>query len=227
MDDGVAYAPREEISQGVKRALLLNEHLLRRAWGVCYVALALSMFFSIFGVPIIGSLAIARPLGLLGTITMALAASGCALVAILWAFRPVRNAAMILQPEDNRAWSRLLGYSFLVPLWLGVNGIVVSTLILARAQVPLVDFLVHFGLALYVYYALGLSFAKRIPPEASIAIATLTLSSVSSIALLTVSVTPGIYALLWGATIIVWISSGLYARTRPLPEFEEERTGLE
>ena len=191
------------------------------------MALALSMSFSIFGVPIIGSLAIAKPFGFLGEIAMAMTASGCALVAILWAFKPVRNAAMIIQPEENRAWSRLLGYSFLAPLWIAVNGIVVSTIVLAKAQVPLIDFLVHLGLALYVYYALGLSFAKRIPPEASVAVASLTLSSISSIALLTVSASPGAYALLWGATILVWIFSGVYARTRPIPEFEEERTGLE
>jgi hypothetical protein len=45
--------------------------------------------------------------------------------------------------------------------------------------------------------------------------------------LLSITTSPGPYVLLVGATILAWIFSGIYARTRPVPEFEEERTGLE
>ena len=44
----------------------------------------------------------------------------------------------------------------------------------------------HLGLAVYMYYALRLSFSKRIPGEAVIAIASLSLSSIASIALLSI-----------------------------------------
>jgi hypothetical protein len=53
------------------------------------------------------------------------------------------------------------------------------------------------------------------------------LSSVASIALLSITTSAAPYALLWGATIIAWIFSGVFARSRPIPEFEEERTGFE
>ena len=224
MDNG---STRDDIRCAVKRAILLNEHLLRRAWGVLYIALALSMFLSIFGTPIIDSLAVAKSFGVLGAIAMDLTASGCGVIAILWAFKRVRNTAEITRPEDNRAWSRLLGYRFLAPLWIALNGVVISTIILARVLVPLVDLLIHLGLAVYLYYALRLSFSKKIPVEAVVAIASLSLSSIASIALLSVITSTGPYALLWGATILAWIVSGIYARTRPIPEFEEERTGLE
>ena len=55
MDNGGADVTRDEMRRAVKRVILLNEYLLRRAWGVLYIVLALSMFLSIFGVPIIGS----------------------------------------------------------------------------------------------------------------------------------------------------------------------------
>jgi hypothetical protein len=225
MDNGAPDV--DEIRCAVRKAILLNEHLLRRAWGILYLALALSMFLSIFGVPIIGSLTVAKPFGLPGMIAMDLTASGCGVIAILWAFKRVRNTAEITQPEDNRAWSRLLGYRFVVPIWITLNGVVILAIVLARVQVPLVDLLIHLGLAVYLYYALRLSFSKKILPEAFIAIASLSLTSITSIALLSITTSPELYALLWGATILVWIFSGVYARTRPIPEFEEERTGLE
>jgi hypothetical protein len=224
MDKGGADATRDEISRAVKRAILLNEYLLRRAWGVLYIVLALSIFLSTFGSPIIESLGVVN---FLGALVMDMTASGCGLIAILWAFKRVRNAAEITHPEGDRAWSTLLGYRFLVPLWIAINAFVILTIVLVSGRLSLVDLLLHLGVAFYLYYALTLSFSKKIPGEAVIAIASLSLSSVVSIALLTITTSPKPYALLWGATIIAWIISGVYARTRPIPEFEEERTGLE
>ena len=229
MDDGGADVTRDQVRRAVKQAILLNEHLLRRAWGLLYVGIALSMSFSAFGVPIIDSLLFAKSLRLSVEIAMDLTASGSAWIVILWAFKRVRNAAEITQPEGDRAWSRLLGYRFLVPLWVTVNGISILTLLVARSQVPLVRLLVLLGSAVYLYYALRLSFAKKIPGESLVAIGSLSLSSIASIALLSVisSTDYGLFVLLDIATIVAWIFSGVYARTRPVPEFEEERTGLE
>lgn len=221
MDNG---GSRNEVTRAVKRAILLNEYLLRRAWGVLYIVLALSMLFSIFGVTI---LEVAKSFGFTSAIAIDMTASGCGLVVILWAFKRVRNSADITHPEGDRAWSKLLGYRFLVPIWIAINAVVVLTIAFASTRVSLVDLLIHLGLAVYLYYALKLSFAKKIPGESIIAIGSLALSSVASLALLTIVANPGPYAILWLTTIAAWIFSGVYARTRPIPEFEEESTGLE
>ena len=98
----------DEMRLAVKRAILLNEHLLRRAWGVLYLAFALSMFLSIFAFPILNSV---ERLGVIGGMAMSMTASGCAIIAILWAFKRVRNSAEITRPEDDRAWSGFFGLS--------------------------------------------------------------------------------------------------------------------
>ncbi|MGA2663416.1 MAG: hypothetical protein ABSF83_00525 [Nitrososphaerales archaeon] len=224
MDDARADVPHDDMNRAVKQAILLNEYLLRRALGVVYLALSLAMFLSIFGTPIINSL---EPIGFASSIVVDMTASGCGIVAILWAFKRVRNTAYIIHPEDDGAWSRLLGYRFLVPLWIVLNALVVLTIALARARLPLVVLLVHLGVAVYLYYALRLSFSKQIPGEAIAAIGSLSASSIASIALLSFVASPGPYVLLWGATIAVWIFSGAFARTRPIPEFVEGRNGLE
>lgn len=224
MDNGGADASRDEVIRAVKRAIFLNEYLLRRAWGILYIVLALSMFLSTFGSPIIESLGVVN---FLGAVALDMTASGCGIIAILWAFKRVRNTAEITQPDGDRAWSRLLGYRFAVPTWIAMNTVVILTIILARVYVPLVIELIHLGLVFYLYYALRLSFSKSIPREAVVAIGSLFLSGIASIALLSVTASSGLYALLSGVTIAAWIFSGVYARTRPIPEFEEERTGLE
>lgn len=217
-----------DISLGTKRAvnqaILLNEYLLRRAWGVLYFAISLSMFLSIFGTPIINSL---EPIGFASLIAVDMTASGCGVTAILWAFKRVRNTAEITRPEDDRAWSRLLGYRYVMPMWIAINALVILTIVLAIARLPLVVLLTHLGVAVYLYYALRLSFSKKIPGEAIIAIGSLSLSSIASVALLSVVTSPGPYALLWGATIAAWVFSGVFALTRPIPELLEERTGFE
>jgi uncharacterized membrane protein YGL010W len=224
MENGEADVSRDDLKRAVKQAILLNEYLLRRAWGILYIVLAFSMFVSIFGVAILD---VARSFGVLGSIVTAMTASGSGLIVVLWTFKRVTYAAEITHFEDVPAWSRLLGYRLLVPLWIVTNGAMILTAVLARAELSLAFFLIHLGLAVYLYYALTLSFSKGIPREAVIAIGSLSLTNVASIALLSVSVGAGIYGLLWGATIVAWVSSGAFARTRPVPEFVEERTGLE
>ncbi|HKW05609.1 MAG TPA: hypothetical protein VJN71_09950 [Nitrososphaerales archaeon] len=221
-NSGIDVSP-DEVRRAVRQAILLNEYLLRRAWGVLYIVMALSMFLSSFGSPILESLGVVN---FLGALVMNFTASGCGLIVILWAFKRVRNTAEVTHANDQ-AWARLLGYKFLVPLWLAINAVLISTIILERDLVSLEFFLFHFGLAIYLYYALNLSFSLKLPPEAVVSIGSILLSSVASLALLSIVKTPGIYALLAVATIVAWIFSGVYASTRAIPEFEEEHTGLE
>ena len=224
METGEGDVPRDDTRRAVKQAIILNEYLLHRAWGVLFLALSLSVLISSFGTPIIDSLG---SIGVASTLPVDMTASGCGIIAILWAFKRVRNSAEITQPEEDLAWSTLLGYRSLVTLWIATNAVVILTIVFASTSVPLVLFLIRLGLAALLYYALRLSFPKKIPGEAIIAIGSLSLSSVASIALLSIDRSPGPYALLWGATIALWVSSGVFALTRPVPELAEERTGLE
>jgi len=224
IDGARAGGSSDDVKRAVKRGILLNEYLLRRAWGVLFIVLALSMFISDFGVAVLG---VEKSFGLPGLMATTMTESGCGLIVILWTFRRVRYAAEITHPEDVPAWSRILGYRFLVPLWIVTNAVAFSTIVLASGRLPLVFFLIRIGLAAFMYYALGLSFSKKIPGEAVIAVGSLALSSLASLALLSVVASTWPYALLGLATVAAWVSSGVYARTRPVPEFEEELNGLE
>ena len=113
---GVSVSP-DEIKRALRQAFALNEYLLRQAWGSLYIVLALSMFLSIFGLSIVEALG---AVNLSGVLVVDVTASGSGLIVILWAFKRVRNTAEITHPDDQ-AWARLLGYRFLVPIWLASN----------------------------------------------------------------------------------------------------------
>jgi DNA-binding MarR family transcriptional regulator len=125
-------------------------------------------------------------------------ASGLGVAAILWAFRRVRNTAEITQIEGGRTWAMLLGYSYIVPAWIALNALVILAIVLARAKVPLVVSLIQLGVAVYLYYALRLSFSRKIPGEAAVTIGSLVVGSVATIALLSITTRPGVYVLIWG-----------------------------
>lgn len=214
----------DDTRHAVKQAILLNEHLLRRAWGVVFVVLAFAMFFSIFGVAILD---VARLAGVLGSVAVAMAATCFGLAVILWTFKRVRFAVEVTHPESDPAWSRLLSYRLLVPLWLALNGAETLAVIFAARLLPTVFFLEHLGVAAYLYYAIRLSFSSALPGEAVAAVGVLSLGSVASLALWPFDKSSGPYALIWVTTIAVWALCGIFALTRPVPEFEDERTGLE
>lgn len=223
MEKRTDYDPRDATRRAVKQAIVLNEYLLRRAWGVLFIVFSVAMFFSIFGIAILD---VSVSLGVIGSIAFAMVATGSGLIVILWTFRRVRFAVEVTHLESDPAWSRLLGYRVLVPLWIALNGSEILTALFGSFLRPTVFFLIHLGIVAYAYYATRLSFSK-IPGEAVVALGSLSLTSITSLALWPFDKNPGVYGLLWGATIVIWAGCGVFARTRPIPEFEEERTGLE
>lgn len=224
MESGEADVLHADTRRAVRQAILLNEHLLRRAWGVLFIVIAFSMFLSIFGVAI---LEVAKSFGVQGSIALAMTGTGLGLIVILWTFKRVRFAVELTHPEGDPPWARLLGYQLLAPLWIGANAVMAMTVALAAPLLPSVFSLTHLGLAAYAYYAVRLSYSKKIPLEAMFAVGSLSLCSIATLVLLPFVRIAGPYALLWGATIVAWALSGAFARTRPIPEFDEERTGLE
>jgi hypothetical protein len=60
MSDGETPSP-VEIREITDREFRIQRFLLRRAWGVLYAALSISMFMTVFGTPIAARLGLSRP----------------------------------------------------------------------------------------------------------------------------------------------------------------------
>ena len=177
--------------------------------GVLYAALSLAMFVTIFVTPSEPTIAI--------RFVVNIAASGTALIAILWEFKRARNTAEIRNAIVDRRWSKPLGYRVLLPLWVAIYAILILTVIFLRPQAVSVILVIYAALAVSVYYALRLSFPLRLPPEGIVALSSLAVAAMGSIAFLPFVRDSAPYAILWGATIAALALAAVYARTRPPP----------
>jgi hypothetical protein len=217
LPEEIAGSPLE-IREVAEWALVLQRYLLRRAWGVAYATWSVALFLTNFGAPFEALLG----LSVIERIAVSTLASGAALTITLLAFKRVRNTVEIRRLVIDGKWRRVLGYQVLATLWVAVYLILFFLITLFGVQED------PFVLALYVhviyavfwaflYYALRLSFEGRMPAEGKATLSSFGAATLGSIINdLSLGIL-GLYALLWGVTIIVWVVSAFYARRQPVP----------
>jgi hypothetical protein len=205
-----------ELKQIAQRALLIQRHLLRRAWAVGYAAWSVSLFIGIFSAVLASGLGLSAEYMLPEHFAVSMAASAIALALTLLAFRRVRDTAEIRSVVLRERWVKVIDYRVLVPIWTAVYAILILSVALSFKNLDLLVELVYLMFWVFLIYALRLSFPGRLPIESVLTLSSLGIATVGSIVdLLTVNVI-GVYGLLWGATVIIWAVSAVYARTRRL-----------
>ncbi len=216
MAEGTLGSPLE-IKQIAEQALSIQKHLLRRAWGVLYATYAVSMFVAVFGEPLIGATGLAAEFTIAERVAVAMTASGAALAVTLWAFRRVRDTVEIRSIVTEGKWSRVLRYSVLVPIWVAIYAVLILGLSFFGSYETLLILMVYTAFWGFLCYALRLSFPDTLPIEGIVAISSFGIAIAgSALTTLSLSVAP-LSGLLWGVSVVVWVLSAVYARTRRLP----------
>jgi hypothetical protein len=205
-----------EIRSIAEKALALQSYVLRRSWGALYAVWASSMLVTIFVSPVEADLGL--------RIAINVVVSGSALAAVLWTFRRARDTAEVRYAIFDNAWSKPLGYRFLVPIWIAIYAVDILTVIFFRPGVVYVQLSVYALLVAYCYYALRLSFPDGFPAEGIIALSSLAFAALASIALLPFVSGTEPYGVLWATTIGLWLVAAAYARTRRPPRIPEGLT---
>jgi hypothetical protein len=215
--DEIAGSPLE-IREVAQWALVLQRYLLRRAWGVLYATWSVALFLTNFG----GPFEVLLGLSELERIAVSTLASGAALIITLRAFRRVRGTAEIRGLVIEGRWREVLSYRVLATLWVAVYAVLFFLILPFGVQGdPFVLVLyVHGVYAVFwafMYYALGLSYGRKMPPEGIAVLSSFGVATAGSILNDLSLRTSGVYALLWGVTIVVWVVSAIYARRQPVP----------
>jgi hypothetical protein len=198
-----------EIRSIAERALALQWYVLRRSWGALYAIWASSMLVTIFFSPVEADLEL--------RIAVNVVVSGSALVAVLWTFRRARGTAEVRYAIFDHEWSKPLGYRLLVPIWLAIYAVEILTVGFFRPAAVYAQLGVYALLVVYGYYALRLSFPRRLPAEGMIALSSLAFATLASLALLPFVRGTEPYGVIWAATIGLWLVAAAYARTRRPP----------
>ena len=217
MAEEIAGSPLE-IEEIAERALGLQRYLLRRAWGVLYATWSIPIFLTNFGA------LFETPLGLsiVDRIVVGTLASGAALTVTLRAFKEVRDTAEIRRLVNGGEWRRVLGYQVLVPSWVAVYVILFLSIFLFGIQgdpIALALFVhaVYAGFWAFLFYALRLSFEGKMPAEGIAFLSSFGVATAGSILNDLSFGNIGVYVLLWGVTIVVWVVSAFHARRQSIP----------
>jgi len=221
MSDGETPSP-VEIREITDRALRIQRFLLRRAWGVVYAALSISMFMTVFGTPIAARLGLPE-FAIVSLIIVHVLPSGAAVVVILLSFRRIRDTAEIRSIVTVSKWNKALGYKYIVSIWVAIYAIVFASVIFTGAASSLLLLVIYVATWGYLNYALRLSFPRGLPPEGIAALSSFGIAVVGSIVVvLFFPEIASIIYILWGANILVWITAAVYSRAlRPQDAVEE------
>lgn len=223
MAEEIAGSPLE-IRQVAERALVLQRYLLRRAWGVGYAAWSVWLFWAVFGSLISAWLRISVD----GRVLVGVLASGAALAVTLRAFRRVRDTVKIRNQLIEGRWRRIFGFRLLVPAWVATFAITALLVFAFRLS----DFLlavyvlsVYVALWAFLYYALRLSFYRRLPGEGIAVLLSLGAATVGSITVLALGLNDAVIGILWGMTLVTWVASAVYTRRLTIPTSEATLSG--
>jgi hypothetical protein len=208
----------EQVKQIAKRALVLEQYLLRRAWGLGYAVaaaeIALIILFDILFVRLSPDYELIVPLAF----NTAVSISGAAVIT--WVFKKAYDAMVVRREIVDSVWAKLLRPSWVAVLWLAYYLPVAIAVIFLR---PIAGIALYGLLATTVgpfYFALKVSFPERLPREG---IAVLTAFAICALGNLTIFLLKGTAApLLWIFMIAVSLIATAYAYRQKPPNPPED-----
>ena len=185
--------------------------MLYATWSI---ALFLTNFGAVFETPL--------GLSIVGRIVVGTLASGAALTVTLRAFKEVRDTAEIRKLVIGGEWKRVLGYRVLVPSWVAVYAVLYSSIFLFGVQgdpfaLALFVHAVYAGFWAFMFYSLRLSFDRKMPAEGPAVLSSFGAATAGYILNDLSFGDIGVYVLLWGVAIVVWVVSAFHARRQPIP----------
>lgn len=211
-----------ELKRIAERALLLQRHLLTRAWGVSYAVWAAQLTV-IFCVPLVFlTMGFIGSIEVIVQITLNVAFNLAGLVVVLWIFKRIRDTQLVRQAVNHT--TNITKRNTIVT----VSGFVVYYLIIA---VAFIFFRPHAEAVLGVlltttipsmYYGLKASFPKNLPREGIIAVAVYAWSTTASLVAAILNAVSTVYPLLWAPTIITLLLASLHSRLKKAPQPSED-----
>ncbi len=161
---------QEQVRQIAKRALILEQYILRRAWGLCYAVLAteisLILLFDILFHNLSSDYNLFVPL----VFNTSVSIFGVAVAT--WVFKKAYDAMLVRREIADSIWAKLFRPSWVAVLWLAYYLPIIVAIIFLR---PIAVVVLYGVLATSVgpfYFSLKVSFPERLPREGIAVLAT-------------------------------------------------------
>ncbi len=107
----------EQIKRVAEKALVIEQYILERAWGLCYAAVAAEIVLITFLPSIILFLGVSAGYFLIFAIVVNTAVSIVGAAMIAWIFKKAYNSMLVRREIVDSKWTKLLKPSWIALVW--------------------------------------------------------------------------------------------------------------
>ncbi len=213
-DDGISAADLRSIAD---QALNLQEHVLRRAWGLVYGATAANIAVVLFLPLVVRAAGLSEAYGLLPRVLANTAVSLVADTFDIWMFKRILDTSRVTRAVKGSLWARTTRPATALASFGVCVAVVLGAFVFLRPDFVVVLFALEGTLLPIFYLGLRVSFPKRLPAESIAALGVYALADLGSLAVALLRGSAAAYGLLWAVALVGFLLAFLRARSAPPP----------
>jgi hypothetical protein len=207
-----------DIKRIAEKALLLQRHILKRAWGISYavwaaqlaVVFCLPLLFLAFGFQS-DTEAILR-------LTLNVAFNIAGLGAVLWIFKRIRDTHLVREAVNKATNVKKRNTLLVASVFAVYYLIIAAAFIFFRPHAEAVLSVLLTTTIPSIYYGLKASFQKKLPREGIAAMVVYSFSTTASLIAAFLNLNSSVYPLLWAPTIIALLLASLLSLLEKAPQ---------
>ncbi len=207
----------EQIKRVAEKALVIEQYILERAWGLCYAAVAAEIVLITFLPSIILFLGLSDSYFLVVAILVNTAVSVVGAAMIAWIFKKAYNSMLVRREIMDSMWTKLLKPSWIALVWTAYYLPILAAIFLLRHEFLAFRFGLLATTVFPLFFALKGSFPERLPRESKAVVSALTIYTLGGFVVSLLKANAGFYLILWVILLVVLILASAYARRRKPP----------
>ncbi len=213
-DDGLSPADLRRIAD---RALDLQEHVLRRAWGLVYGITAANIAVVLL-LPLVARVAgLSDAYGLLPRVLVNTAVSLVADAFDIWMFKRILDTSRVTRALKGSLWARTMRPVTALTFFGVCVAVLLGAIVFLRPDFVVVLFALEAAVLPLFYLGLRVSFPSRLPAEGIGALGVYALADLGSLAVALVRGPAAAYGLLWAVALVGFLLAFLRARSAAPP----------
>ena len=212
----------EQIKRVAEKALVIEQYILERAWGLCYAAVAAEIVLITFLPSIILFLGVSAGYFLIFAIVVNTAVSIVGAAMIAWIFKKAYNSMLVRREIVDSKWTKLLKPSWIALVWTTYYLPILTAIFLLRHEFLVFRFGLLATTVFPLIFALKGSFPERLPRESIAVVSALTIYTLGGFVVSLLKANAGFYLILWVIFLVVLILAFAHARRRKPPNSMED-----
>lgn len=213
-DDGISPADVRRIAD---RAFDLQEHVLRRAWGLVYGVTAANIAVILFLPLVVRAAGLSEAYGLLPRVLANTAVSLLADAFDIWMFKRILDTRRVTRAVKRSLWARTVRPATALASFGICVAVLLGALVFLRPDFAVVLFVLEATLLPIFYLGLRVSFPSRLPAEGIAAFGVYAVADLGSLAVALLKASATAYGLLWGVAFAGFALAFIRARSARAP----------